>query len=198
VLRSPNEDFSGLADLEKDKLRQTQVEEQEIIRVLGYHEKSALIMKWDGTLGWLSKNSFGTDPDLQSPVVPDMPVLMPQDFFKFWQGTPYVWGGITKSGIDCSGFTQRYYLQVLRKTIPKNSRDQRKLGKACSLEKIGNHDLVFCFRKGGNGTHHVGVFIDGDVWHAQLERGVICQGLDQFRELYEIEEVVTFFDGLTV
>jgi cell wall-associated NlpC family hydrolase len=82
-------------------------------------------------------------------------------------------------------------LDVHDKTLPKNSKDQRRAGKPRPIEKIQDHDLVFCHRKNGSGIHHVGVFIKGEVWHAQLERGVIRQTWEEFRDLYEIEEVTS-------
>jgi hypothetical protein len=35
------------------------------------------------------------------------------------------------------------------------------------------------------------VFYQGSVWHAQLEKGVISQDLNEFLKLYTVEEVVS-------
>src|SRR3569833_2056643 len=40
-----------------------------------------------------------------------------------WIGTPYHFGGSSKNGIDCSGFTKELYGKVFNLTIKRNSRD---------------------------------------------------------------------------
>lgn len=191
VLREPHECFEHLKENEKDKIRQTQVEKNEIIRILGFHGNHALIMKWDNVIGWLKSQSFKVDENIKKIPTPISKMITPLAFFESWSGTPYLWGGVTNSGIDCSGFTQRYYLDVLDKVIPKNSKEQKKAGVSSSLLSISNHDLVFCYRIGGSGIHHVGVFFEGQIFHAQLERGVIQQSLEYFTKLYKVEEVVS-------
>jgi hypothetical protein len=191
VLREPNEQFGNLTKDQKDKIRQTQVEAEEVIRILGFYEAFALIMKWDKVIGWLPKDSFTIDKSICELGAPQSLKLTPLKFFEYWAGVQYVWGGVTQAGIDCSGLTQRYFLDVHDKQIAKNSKDQRKSGQSKNLASITDHDLVCCTRIGGKGIHHVGVFYQGSVWHAQLENGVICQDLNEFLKLYTVEEVVS-------
>src|ERR1700710_533676 len=40
-----------------------------------------------------------------------------------WIGTPYHFGGDSRTGIDCSGFTKELYGKVFNLTIKRNSRD---------------------------------------------------------------------------
>ena len=42
-------------------------------------------------------------------------------FYKRWKGTPYLWGGIDKFGIDCSAFVQRYFQEVYEINIPRTN-----------------------------------------------------------------------------
>ena len=191
VLREPNEQFASLTKDHKDKIRQTQIEAEEIIRILGFYEAHALIMKWDGVIGWLPKEIFTIDKSISELSPPRSQKLSPSNFFEAWKGIRYVWGGVTKTGIDCSGLTQRYYLDVHNKVIAKNSRDQRKSGQSKNLAFIADHDLVFCTRLRGSGVHHVGVFFEGLVWHAQSDKGVISQALNEFLRMYSVEEVVS-------
>jgi hypothetical protein len=191
VLREPIDNYGRLPESEKDKIRQTQLEPQEILQILGFHGQHALIKKWDEVIGWLSVHSFQIDPSVSELAVPASKKQSPSEFFETWKGTPYVWGGVTRAGIDCSGFSQRYYLDVHDTILPKNSKDQRKAGSPRPINEIQDHDLVFCHRKGGSGVHHVGVFIHNEVWHAQLERGVISQAWEDFRDLYTIEEITS-------
>lgn len=84
--------------------------------------------------------------------------------------TPYVWGGTTPSGFDCSGLVQYCYRQVGR-SIPRTSRQQYRYGAFIPpdrLDLLEPGDLVFFGRNGDPGrVHHVGMYIGGgDMIHA--------------------------------
>lgn len=190
ILRHPTDGYHALGAVEQNKLRQSQIEAGEIVRVLGFHEDHALIMKFDQVLGWVLQNTLAQDEQLSDFVIPPSARMNAQDFLKHWHSTPYVWGGITRNGIDCSGLTQRYYRDVLDRFIPKNTYDQRRFGQPIPLQQISNHDLVFCTRVGGSGIHHVGVYLEHDIWHAHGELGVIRQDFSEFTDLYQVLEVI--------
>lgn len=84
--------------------------------------------------------------------------------------TPYVWGGTTPAGFDCSGLVQYCYRQV-GVSIPRTSRQQFRYGAfipADRLDLLKPGDLVFFGRGGDPGrVHHVGMYIGGgDMIHA--------------------------------
>lgn len=79
--------------------------------------------------------------------------------------TPYVWGGTTPAGFDCSGLTMYSYRQI-GVNIPRTSREQYRFGAFIPpdrLDLLKPGDLVF-FGRGGdpNRVHHVGMFAGGD------------------------------------
>ncbi|OGS37317.1 MAG: hypothetical protein A3J82_09065, partial [Elusimicrobia bacterium RIFOXYA2_FULL_69_6] len=88
-------------------------------------------------------------------------------------GTPYVWGGTTHKGIDCSGFTQNSYGEN-KVRIPRVSRDQWKTGDPIGWKDLRKGDLVF-FNTMGVGVSHVGLVVDASgprFYHASSSKGV--------------------------
>ncbi len=85
-------------------------------------------------------------------------------------GVPYVWGGMSPSGFDCSGLTKYCYAEIGIE-IPRTSRSQYRSGKHIAsdrLDLLRPGDLVFFGREGDPGrVHHVGIYVgNGDFIHA--------------------------------
>ena len=88
------------------------------------------------------------------------------------RGAPYRDGGIDPSGFDCSGFV-RYVYEQHGVAVPRQVRDQFKIGKNVDREDLEPGDLVF-FSTIAPGASHVGIVIGGDQFvHAPSERGVV-------------------------
>lgn len=79
------------------------------------------------------------------------------DYAYRFLGTPYVWGGTTPSGFDCSGFTQ-YVYKHFGVNLPRVSRAQGTYGTKVSYSNLQAGDLVFF---GSGGISHVGIYIGG-------------------------------------
>lgn len=79
------------------------------------------------------------------------------DYAYRFLGTPYVWGGTTPSGFDCSGFTQ-YVYRHFGVNLPRVSRAQGTYGTKVSYSNLQAGDLVFF---GSGGISHVGIYIGG-------------------------------------
>ncbi len=77
-------------------------------------------------------------------------------------GVPYVWGGESPSGFDCSGLVKYAFAQV-GVSLPHSSRAQYSYGVAVARGSLQPGDLVFF----GSPIHHVGIYVgNGNMVHA--------------------------------
>lgn len=76
-----------------------------------------------------------------------------------FQGTPYVFGGTTRSGFDCSGFT-KYIYSSSGISLPRTSYAQFDSGVSVSKNNLRPGDLVF-FSTYAKGASHVGIYSGG-------------------------------------
>ena len=103
------------------------------------------------------------------------------DYALTFVGYPYVYGGSSPSGFDCSGFTKYVYSQF-GYTINRTASNQLQNGTPVSMGELQPGDLVM-FKKSGTGSSaasHVGIYIGGGQFvHASTAKvGVIVSDLD--------------------
>lgn len=77
-----------------------------------------------------------------------------------YMGVPYVWGGTTPAGWDCSGYTQ-YVMKESGITIPRTAAEQYATGVAVNKNDLKIGDLVF-FTTYKPGASHVGFYLGND------------------------------------
>ncbi len=86
---------------------------------------------------------------------------------KKYIGTPYVYGGMSPSGFDCSGFVKYIYSQY-GVSLYRTAASQTSNGYAVSRSELRQGDLVFFATNGsGGGISHVGIYVgDGCFIHS--------------------------------
>ncbi|MDQ7010987.1 MAG: NlpC/P60 family protein [Mariprofundaceae bacterium] len=98
-------------------------------------------------------------------------------YYDTWKGVPHRMGGLSRRGIDCSGFVYRAYRDVFGITLPRSTQLQARTGDDVPLRRLSAGDLVF-FRI-SRSTRHVGIYLgNARFMHASKSRGVMISSLD--------------------
>ena len=92
-------------------------------------------------------------------------------------GVPYLWGGTTPDGFDCSGFTSYVYAQV-GIALPRTSADQRYAGTVVSRDQAQPGDLIWS-------PGHISIYAGGDL---QVDAPVPGKSI-QIREIWQSNPV---------
>jgi cell wall-associated NlpC family hydrolase len=89
------------------------------------------------------------------------------------RGTPYVWGGASRGGFDCSGFVRYLFLKQRGLELPHSASAQAGYGTPVTRETLQPGDLVF-FSTYRPGISHVGVYVGANrfIHAANKRRGV--------------------------
>lgn len=96
---------------------------------------------------------------------------------KKYIGVPYVWGGESPKGFDCSGYVQ-YVFKMHGISLNRTTETQYKHGSYVSKSNLKPGDLVFFQNTYRAGISHVGIYIEnGQFIHASSSKGVTISNL---------------------
>ena len=96
---------------------------------------------------------------------------------KNWKGVPHRDGGMSKKGVDCSGFTYLTFRELFDVRLPRSTSQLASSGKPVSKMLLQPGDLVF-FRI-RMGVRHVGIYVEDQKFiHASKSKGVMISSLD--------------------
>jgi cell wall-associated NlpC family hydrolase len=96
-----------------------------------------------------------------------------------WKGVRYSYGGLSKRGVDCSGFVYLTFKSAFGLRLPRTTKAQAKAGKEIKRSRLEAGDLVFF--KTSRKVRHVGIYIEkGKFLHASTKRGVMISRLNDY------------------
>ena len=99
--------------------------------------------------------------------------------YQQWKDTKYAIGGLSKKGIDCSGFVYVTYREKLGIELPRTTELQSHIGKEIQRSELRAGDLVFF--KTDLKVRHVGMYIENDTFlHASTKVGVTISTLSDY------------------
>ncbi len=88
-------------------------------------------------------------------------------------GIPYVWGGASRSGTDCSGFVKQVW-STFGRSLPRTAREQANVGQEVSMGDLQAGDRLYFACKGG-AVDHTGIYVgNGQFIHASSSRGGVA------------------------
>ncbi len=97
-------------------------------------------------------------------------------YFREWESVRYKFGGLSKEGIDCSGFVYLTFLNQFGVKLPRNTSLQSKVGETVAQNQLKTGDLVFFKTRF---SRHVGIYLNNRQFiHASLTQGVTTSSLD--------------------
>jgi cell wall-associated NlpC family hydrolase len=162
------------ADLNDWLAELSQEKENKDLRI--YSPKLALLSKALQLISVDSPTEAWSPSDIQGKEVAISMIQYAQTFV----GTPYVWGGQSAQGFDCSGFTSFVFLNQGKK-IPRVSRDQYASSLILDPAEACIGDLVFFGQQGV--VSHVGILVNEPgkpkrMIHSSSSKGVMFQDID--------------------
>ncbi len=123
-------------------------------------------VSYDGTKGYM----FGEYLIINGPSSAGQELV---ECAKQYLGVPYVWGGASPSGFDCSGFVQ-YVARSCGYSIGRTVTQQWEYGTQVTRDTLQPGDLIFFSNTYESGLSHIGIYVgDGQFIHSPSSGDVV-------------------------
>jgi hypothetical protein len=135
----------------------------------GKHGKWVEVILPSGQRGWVLKKDvrlLGERTDIrmgdsaEGRITPEQMEAIIRHAYSL-RGVPYLWGGMSSKGVDCSGLVRICFL-MNDIMLPRNATQQIKCGKEIDLKDIQRGDLIFFGNKETGAITHVGIYLGND------------------------------------
>lgn len=135
---------------------------------------------------WL-QIKYSLKMDIAVEEIKNIPLLQKIDE---WWGTPYVLGGNSKNGVDCSYFTLDVMRDIYKINLKRTAAEQYEQSVKIEWNNLKEGDLVFFKTEGRRRISHVGIYLANNKFaHASTSQGVTIGDLiDPYwqRRLYSL------------
>jgi len=125
---------------------------------------------------WLQLK-YSIQMDIAVEEINNIPLLQKIDE---WWGTPYVLGGSSKRGVDCSYFTLDVMNAIYNTNLKRTAAEQYTQSEKIDWSDLKEGDLIFFKTDGSRSISHVGIYMTNNKFaHASSSKGVMISDLDE-------------------
>jgi len=157
------------SDEEYSVKKNKKVKKEEVASLSGIQKKSLIEQSILETLTNIVSEYSNTTVDRDAVMIKIIELM----------NTPYLWGGTSTSGIDCSAFVQRVMKFALGIDVPRTSIMQSTVGEEINREDLQFGDMIF-FNTRGSRISHVGIYLGEGVFaHSSSSGGVKTSSLTE-------------------
>jgi lipoprotein Spr len=139
---------------------------------------------------WLQLK-YSIQMDIAVEEINNIPLLQKIDE---WWGTPYVLGGSSKRGVDCSYFTLDVMNAIYNTNLKRTAAEQYTQSEKIDWSDLKEGDLIFFKTDGSRSISHVGIYMTNNKFaHASTSQGVTISDLSQpywQKRLYSLGRVL--------
>ena len=139
---------------------------------------------------WLQLK-YSIQMDIAVEEINNIPLLQKIDE---WWGTPYVLGGSSKRGVDCSYFTLDVMNAIYNTNLKRTAAEQYNQSEKIDWSDLKEGDLIFFKTDGRRSISHVGIYMTNNKFaHASTSQGVTISDLSEpywQKRLYSLGRVL--------